>query len=363
MNKVLEYFKEHDNKEVIVKKIRVYGWQKEYEHLIVSSVSKYLFEELDIKENIAPLNDDNRPGTIKPNRYITVHDTGDASALHNAKFWSNAVFNQSWEQSPGDVVKYLCSYQYVVDNEGIYHNIPDEEVAYHAGDGTKFDYTLYPSGVKATSVERNITISSDGYYEINGVKSIIKAPHIYLEKNGEVLLDRVAESSDLNDQSILCKIVDGEYYLGETYFSSGYKKIANRGGNNNSIGIESCITEGDDLYYTWQKTAKLVAYLLEQNNLTLDDVKQHHYFSGKNCPQTIRMNGMWPHFMELVKFELSMLNFKKEGYQIELVIDDERLSKVGRIKKIDDLSVISYKIRTIKDKNIEELTLNVKFSE
>ncbi len=362
MNKVLEYFKEYDNKKVIVKKIKVYGWQNEYDYLLVSSVSKYLFEDLIIKENIAPINDNNRPGTVKPKKYITIHDTGDISPFHNAKFWNEAVFNQRWEPSLGEVAKYLCSFQYVVDNESIYHNIPDAEVAYHAGDGTKFDYALYPSGIKATSVEHKITISLDGYYEINGQKSKIHAPRIYLEKNGEVMLDRIAESSDLNDQSILCKIIDGEYYLGETYFSSGYKKIANRGGNNNSIGIETCITEGDDLYYTWQKTAKLVAYLLDQNHLTLEDVKQHHYFSGKNCPQTLRMNEMWTHFMELVKFEFVMLNFKKEGYQIELVIDDERLSKGGRIEKLEDLRTISYKIRTIKEQKIEELTLNLEFS-
>lgn len=363
MNKVLEFFKEHDKKSAFIKNIHVYGWQLEYDHLLVSSVSNYLFEELNIIENIAAKNEINRPGTIKPNKYVVVHDTGDASPLHTAKFWSDAVFNQKWEQSLGDIVTYACSYQYVVDDKHIFHNIPDEEVAYHAGDGTKFDYTLYPSGVKADSEERNITISSDGYYEINGKKSVIKAPRIYQEKNGEVLVDRLAENDDFNDQSILCKIVDGEYYLGETYYSAGYKKIANRGGNNNSVGIESCITKDTDLYYTWQKTAKLVAYLLDKHNLDLDDVKQHHYFSGKNCPQTMRMNGMWPHFMELVAFEKTMLEFKKEGYIIELIIDDERVNEFGRIVNIDSKANISYKIRTVFDGKEEILEKTIEFSE
>lgn len=363
MNKVLEYFKEHDKKNAFIKNIRVYGWQLEYDHRLVSSVSNYLFEELDITENIVEVNDVNRPGTIKPNKYIVVHDTGDASPLHTAAFWSAAVFNRKWEQSPGDVVPYACSYQYVVDDKHIFHNLPDEEVAYHAGDGTKYDYTLYPSGVKATSSDRNITISADGYYEINGVKSVIKAPRIYQEKDGVVIVDRVAVTSDLNDQSILCKIIDGEYYLGETYYSTGYKQIANRGGNNNSVGIESCITKDTDLYYTWQKTAKLVARLLDQNNLTLDDVKQHHYFSGKNCPQTMRMNGMWNHFMELVAFEVAMLKFKQEGYKIDLIVSDPRVNKNGRIINIESLDAISYIIRTTKDGVVEELEKNVKISQ
>ena len=361
MNKVLEFFKNDASNKAIVKNIRVYGWQNEYDHLIITSLNKYLFEDLNIIENIAPINDTNRPYIIKPNKYVTVHDTGDASPLHTAKFWSEAVRNQSWEHKPGEVIPYACSYQYVVDNEGIYHNIPDEEVAYHAGDGTKFDYTLYKTGIKATSEERNVTISEDGYYEINGIKSNIQAPRIYKEKDGVVIEDRLPKTSDMNSQGVLCKIVDGEYCLGETYYSAGYKYIANRGGNNNSIGIESCITDDTDLYYTWQKTAKLVALLMEQNSLTIDDVKQHHYFSGKNCPQTMRMNGMWPHFKELVKVEYQVLQFKKEGYEIELLVEDERVKENGRIKEVNTNSNISFIIKTTKDGVSEELHLSKEF--
>lgn len=37
----------------------------------------------------------------------------------------------------------------------------------------------------------------------------------------------------------------------------------------NSIGIETMVNQGSDLYLTWQKTAKLVAHLLIDNNLTI----------------------------------------------------------------------------------------------
>ena len=360
MNKVLEFFVNNSSKELIKKEIRVYGWQNEYDHLLISSVSKYLFEEFKLNENIVPVNETNRPYRIKPKQYVTVHDTGDSSPLHTAKFWSEAVFNQSWEHKPGEVVPYACSYQYVVDNEGIYHNVPDEEVAYHAGDGTKFDYVLYPSGVDATTDKPVITISEDGFYVLNGTKSLVKAPRIYNERDGKVLVDRVATTEDLNDQSILCKVVDGKYFLGETYYSAGYKLIANRGGNNNSIGIESCITANTDIYLTWQKTAKLVAYLLDKNNLTINDVVQHHYFSGKNCPQTIRMNGMWEHFLELVKFELQIRRFEQEGYKIELVVNDKRVLSNGRVLDSDDVSPIKYVVRTTKDGVSEEVELEIK---
>mgnify|MGYP003299581992 CR=1 FL=1 len=358
MNKVLKYFQEFDSKEVFSKNIRVYGWEHEYDHLLISSISKYLFEELDITEHIVPVNEDNRPGRIAENKYVTVHDTGDASILHTAKFWTDAVYNRSWEQRPGEVVKYLCSYQYVVDNKDIFHNVPDNEVAYHAGCGTKFDYALYNTNISGTNPKPVVTISEDGYFEVDKVVTNILAPRYQVVKNGVVEIDRIATNLDINDQGILCRLIDGIYYIGETYFNQGYRKICNHGGNNNSIGIESCITEGDDIYYTWQKTAKLVAYLLDNNNLTINDVVQHHYFSGKNCPQTIRMNGMWEHFLELVKFELDIRAFIKEGYKIELIVNDDRVKLNGRVKENENIKGIEFVVRTTINGEIEELKFN-----
>ena len=122
----------------------------------------------------------NQPDTV----YVTVHDTGDSNPEHTAEFWSNTVRDEFWEQG-----KYACSYQYVVGNDGTYHNIPDDEIAWHAGDTTRYDYKLYDANVTGSNPYPKVTISSDGYYEIDGVKSSIQAPRIYKEKNGEVKLE------------------------------------------------------------------------------------------------------------------------------------------------------------------------------
>ena len=333
MNKVLEFFNKQQKDEVLIKNIRVYGWKFEYDHLLVSSISKYLFEDLDIIENIAPKENSNRDGRIREKKYITVHDTGDTDYDHTAEFWSNVVKVQNWEMG-----RYEASFQYVTGNDGIYHNIPDDEIAYHAGDSTQFDYALLKTGVKGNNPNPIVTISEKGYYEVDGIETILEAPRAYKERNGNVLINRPAKTTDLNDMNVLCKLVDNEYYIGVTYFNSSYEKIANRGGNNNSIGIESCINIGTDIYLTWQRTAKLVATLLYDNKLSFDDVKQHHYFSGKNCPQSMRMNGLWNHFMDLVKTEYQVLLFKKEGYNISLVIDDkENIAKQNGRLLIRDL--------------------------
>ena len=351
MKKAIEFINSTINNTCWNKMIRVYGWQKEYDYLLKSSVSKYLFEDLNVIENLAPLTNENREGIKKPKYYITVHDTGDADETHNALFWSTAVKEEKWEQG-----KYACSYQYVVGNDGVYHNIPDDELAWHAGDSTKFDYKLYDSNVTGINEYPIITIDEEGYYCIDGKKSSILAPTIHKKIDDEIVIDRIAKTSDINDQGVLCKLINGKYYIGENYYNSGYELIANRGGNNNSIGIESCINENSDIYYTWQLTAKLVANLLHNNSLSFDDIKQHHYFSGKNCPQTMRMNDMWEHFMQLVKIEYQAINFKKQGFSFELVPISNNIINNGRIINNEENNIFNIKI-TNKNNN-EQIVLN-----
>ena len=342
MKKAIEFLKSVKNEVIKDEMVHVYGWQLEFDEHVVGSVFNVLVEKFERIENLAPLTNENRPGDIKPRYYVTVHDTGDADPTHTAKFWSDTVKNEYWEQG-----KYACSYQYVVGNDGIYHNIPDNEVAWHAGDTTQFDYNLYDAGVEGTNEKPLVDISEDGYYTIDGKKTTILAPRYYKQKNGEVLVDRVATKDDFNTQGVLCKLVDGKYYIGETYLNSGYMKICNRGGNNNSIGIESCINKGADLYLTWQRTAKLVARLLIDNNLGFDDVKQHHYFSGKNCPQTIRMSNNWDHFMDLVKAEYQFLKLTDEGYSFTLIPLSDNVTEKGRVK--DSKGEIKFNVKIEKD--------------
>ena len=113
-------------------------------------LSKYWFKEHTIEEMIAPLNseseNDNRPGTIKEStQYVVVHDTASSAPTANeyahAKYVSNGGGGTSWHYSVGD-------------NASI-HQIPDNEVAYHAGDTTQYDYTLYNTGVKVSDKLRD----------------------------------------------------------------------------------------------------------------------------------------------------------------------------------------------------------------
>lgn len=350
MNKVLEYFNKLNNTEEVFKKeIVVCGWQKIFKQTMISSITPYLFESLDIKEHIAKEKNENRDLRVKPKVYITVHDTGDTGAKHTAKFWSDTVYKEMWVDTKEP---YKASFQYVVGNDGIYHNIPDNEVAYHAGDTTQYDYTLYNTGVKVSD-KFELGISEDSFYTINGEKTTVPAPMFEKEVDGKII-KRVCTVDDINDQGI-CMAVDDEYfYLGETYFNKTYEKIANRGGNNNSIGIETCVNEGTNVWLSFMRCAKLVAKLLDENDLEIYDIKQHHFFSGKNCPQTLRVNNLWEYFLHLVSVEKDILEFVKEGYQIKLIPHSEYLEPNGVLTKLPKcVKGIEYTIETTKDGVVE----------
>lgn len=337
MNKVLEYFKGLLKNKPFIKDIKVFGYTKNYDTTIISSVVPYLFDELNIIENLAPTNNENRDGRLREKKYIVIHDTGDSDDFKNALFWSNTVKTMNYLGN-----KYSASFQYVVGNDGIYHNIPDDEIAYHAGDSTYFDYKLYNTNIKVTD-KCDIDII-EGYYYINGVNTNVLSP----KTNTKILT-----KNDFNDFGILVKEINQIYYIGETYFNETYKKIANRGGNNNGIGMEVCINETSDIYLNYHLSAKLTAYLMDKYNLGFDSIKPHHYFSGKPCPQTLLTNKLWDHFMKMVEVEYQILLFKKEGYIINFIPKSKNILKNGRIISLDEN--LSFSIETIFNNEKESL--------
>ena len=347
MEEILDYFGSIHNQKVLIKPIMVYAWQGNYAHTLMGSLSSYLFEPLSINENLAKPTNKNLKWVKKEKVYICVHDTG--CGVHNAREWNDAVVNQYVD---GD--KYSASFQYVVGNDAIYRNIPDDIIGYHAGDGYEIDYNLIDSGVEFNGIFKpNITISYDGFYEIDGKKSLIKAPmYLYkINQNDETFNERIAETKDINDEGIRTIVKDGKYFLGETYFNTHFNKISNRGGNVNSIGIESCVNKGSDIYYTWMKDAKLIAYLMDKYNLTIDDVVPHHYFSGKDCPMTMRHSKMYKHVKNLSVIEFNILKFIQKGYKISFYCNNkEYVSDNGKVIKIPKRDLmVNYYITVEKD--------------
>ena len=346
VNTVMNFISTQLFPEIRPRHITVYTTSGEYDYLFIPSVSKYLFEEIEIVENLAPKGQHNRPGNVYDKHYVCIHDTGDANI--DAKRWSEIVRDGKHGQTI-----YAASFQYVIGNDGYFHMIPDNEIAYHAGDGhTEASiFGTIASGVFTHEIKNKkpiIKVSEDGYFLINGEKSTIKAP---TDDKGGI----ITKINDLGIYSELRK-VEGEenkyeYYLGRTWYNDEFGYISNYGGNLNSIGIEMSIKNGTDLYYSYQRMAKLSAKLMDTFNLTIDAVVQHHYFSGKNCPETQRENGLWGYFKSLILTEYEMLQYKKMGFSFEFVSESEYINEKGRvIKPVDKKTTIKYKIK-VKDNN------------
>ena len=346
LNSVMDYISSQLLPDIRPRQITVYNEGGNWEYVLIPSVSKYLFEDIDMVENMAKKGQHNRPGNVYEKRYICVHDTGDPGL--GAKRWSEVVRDGKIGQTT-----YNASFQYVVGNDGYYHMIPDNEIAFHAGDGHTEEsiFGVLPSGIfthEYTKEKPKIEVNEEGYYLINGEKSKIKAP---TNEQGEIK----KKINDLGIYSELQKVENEEntyeYYLGRTWYNEKYGYISNYGGNLNSIGVESCVNKGSDVYYTWQKLAKLVAKLMDDNNFTIEQVVQHHYFSGKDCPWTKRNSGLWEYFKTVVLAEYQMLQYKKMGFTFEFTSESEYINEKGRIiKPVEEETTLKYKIK-VRDSN------------
>lgn len=144
----------------------------------------------------------NRPGTKRQIKYIVIHETGNKDEGANAE--AHSVYLRVNDTD-------FNSWHYTVDETSIVHHIPDNEIAYHAGDTSK-----------------------------------------------------------------------------------------KTGGNQNGIGIELCVNSGSDFEKTINNAAKLSAYLMNFYGLKLDSLKQHHDFTGKECPENILKNKRSDEFKKLV---------------------------------------------------------------
>ena len=296
---------------------------------MIGSVSKFLFEDLVITPNMMKTTAVGYTGNIHDSetKYITYHDTGAAGA------GSTALANSNYNNSDAEV-----SWHFTVGDDAVYQQLPTNMQAWHAGDGTSVKFNYIATGVKFNgNLHPDVTITTDGYYALDGEKTTYVAPLKY---------GAIAKTSDINDNGLLVEVKDGYYYMGPTWYSTTYKYIANRGGNVAGIGIESTINKGSDLYTTWHNLAKLIAKLMDDYNLEMYEVQPHHYFSGKNCPGTMRNARLEEHFRDMIEAEY-LVKTKLKGYQLDFsTTASQYVDSRGRIFNLPDVeTTITYKVR------------------
>jgi len=160
---------------------------------------------LNITQDFIPAGRRNRPGRANPMNFITIHNTGNANAGAGASNHARYIKGDHAASRP-------ASWHYTVDERDIFQHLPDNEDAFHAGDGA--------------------------------------GP-----------------------------------------------------GNRQSIGIEIAMNSDRNLLEATDKTAELTAFLCLEHDIPIENIVQHHRWSGKNCPQKIRAGRPynWAEFISRVR--------------------------------------------------------------
>ncbi|MGM7720478.1 peptidoglycan recognition protein family protein [Metabacillus sp. Hm71] len=80
-------------------------------------------------------------------------------------------------------------------------------------------------------------------------------------------------------------------------------------GNRKSIGVEVCYSRsGGERFKKAEALAhKFIAQLLHERGWGTDRVKQHNFWSGKNCPHRVRAEGRWNEVIAEIQAELNKL--------------------------------------------------------
>ena len=287
-------------------------------------------------------------GTMSTLKFITIHDTGNTAAGSTTLANVNYMLNNTG-----------TSWHYTVGEDSIYQTVSENYTAFHAGCGSRV-YSLQDTGVSAGpygNAAPTITFDANGYFAINGVSTSLRP---YTDLAGTTADETNYSTSQITPAGIYWEIgANGNYYLNKTYYNSTYNKVSNFGGNKNSIGIETTVNSGSDIYQTWQNTAKLVADILIRNNLTPKQVLNHNAFSGKDCPHALRNANLWNDFMKMVEMEYLIQKYYSD-YTITLeslsptVIDND-----GRvIGNVATDTVVYYKVTVTKNAVSESIILS-----
>jgi N-acetylmuramoyl-L-alanine amidase len=255
-----------------------YGVAFNYMEIRYDSVSRYLFQNIDINTSkLLPVYSAIRPGTLKPAHpdgittynpenvyWVVVHETANTSPGQGALAHANYLWNATQAKNP-----LWVSWHYTMDDTYTYQHVPEDEIAFHAGDG-----------------------------------------------------------SVLPGQS--------STYLG--------------GGNRNGVGIEMSVATGEDMYLTFQRTAKLSADILARYNLPRSHIKFHQDFSGKWCPQGMLRGGMVPIFQELADAEYEIRLAQGERTIIFESNNPEYVDQTGRVIQMPNRSMtVSYTVTVVDD--------------
>lgn len=329
---------------------------------IFGSISRLLYnKELEIDYTYNQKTNDkygsDLPGRVmKSIEFIVVHYTG------NYNIGADGDAHGSWFAAPKS--ENNTSIHYSTGNDGVFKGLDEQYRAAHAGDdgsrNTVAEFSWIDTPVEVLDSDPEfpvVTITEDATFAINGRDTGVKVP-----KETKFGRGYVTDSKWLNDMGIGVNVKDGMYQIGTSwwcYTQVGEGRICSNGGNRNSIGIESAVNKGSDLWYTWQITAQLVADIMVRQNLDITRVKGHHFFSAKDCPQPMLEDDLeiWWEFVELVRAEYEKITLC-QGYEFSFACENDLVNEHGRVTgQTGHSQVVTYTVTIEKDGKTETIEL------
>ena len=123
--------------------------------------------ELVIIDDIIPREAHIRPGyVVEEKKYIVIHNTGNYGEECDAASHADYLREQSRSSSPRE-----ASWHYTVDDKRVYCHIPDNESAWHAGDGTFGEGNYYGISIEICVNGFPLTYEGEEYEQLLAVAS------------------------------------------------------------------------------------------------------------------------------------------------------------------------------------------------
>lgn len=156
---------------------------------------------------------------------------------------------------------------------------------------------------------KSLGANADAHYRYFNSGYVGQSAHYFVDQNEVIQI--------IEDNDTAWHVGDGKGKYGIT--------------NNNSIGIEICVNDGD---YTRevQLTIELTAYLMKKHNINMDNVVRHYDASKKNCPAFMSKNNWeaWGAFKVMLQRELDKqanrikVNIKGKAYEMEGIFQNDK---------------------------------------
>ena len=327
------------------------GTQRYYDSMY-GSVNYFLFAPYVVEEKYYANSDAITDNSNHKDR--RAEDTIEFVTVHDTATLTGTVHSIASSMSTGGT-----SIHYTTGNGEIVGVVREKYRAYHARDGTYYSFSWLATGIKVGEKTPEFDMVKNGsawYLTIDGQVTSISLP----VSNGT---KTIANPSKAHFSTLgpSYKVIDGYYYVAP--FRVDFSQVAegcigNQGGNNNSVGIEMCVNVSGDIYDTWQRTGQLVADILIRNGLTLDRVKEHNTWSGKNCPQCIRAGSYWNEFMKMVEVNYIFMKDYKDAKITFKSNNPDIVNEIGRvINPPKTTTTVSYDVTVTIDGVSKTITL------